>query len=277
MTLPTFLGIGVARGGTTWLHALLASHPDVYMPTQRKEIRYFDRDYDLGLDWYETFFPEPKLSTIYRAIGEISPQYYRCDACPERIFNTLPQCKLIIMLRNPVNRAYSHYGFFVQRRNFKGSFEDFLAFRPRALEHGYYSKYIMRYLRYYDRKEILVLLFEDAVTDVFNTKNTLANFLDIDIDKFPPDAGHGKVNASSMPKAQILYDLAARTARQLRKWRLEKVIDFVRRLGIERRLAKGNQLPPLSNGLARRLKEDYQEEFNDLERCLQIDLNCWKR
>ena len=54
MTLPTFLGIGVQRGGSTWLHTLLTSHPDVYLPTRRKEVRFFDRDYERGLKWYES-------------------------------------------------------------------------------------------------------------------------------------------------------------------------------------------------------------------------------
>lgn len=276
MTLPTFLGIGVARGGSTWLHALLASHPEVYMPTRRKEVRFFDRDYDFGLDWYETFFPPSKLTGQYQAIGEISPQYYRCEACPERIFKTLPKSKLIIILRHPVDRAYSHYGFFVQRRNYVGSFEDFLDSFPRALEHGFYSKFIERYLRYFDRSDILALLFEDAVSDVLTTKKTLANFLDIDVDKFPISAGSKKVNASSVPKTQLLYNFAAKTAGQFRKWHLERVIDYVRWVGIERWLAKGNSLPPLTKEVGKRLSQLYQDEFVDLEKCLQIDLSCWR-
>lgn len=49
---PTVIGIGVPRGGSTWLHNLLESHPDVAMPRQRKEIHYFDHNYDRGLEWY---------------------------------------------------------------------------------------------------------------------------------------------------------------------------------------------------------------------------------
>jgi hypothetical protein len=57
MTLPNFLGIGVAKAGTTWLTALLATHPDVYLPTKLKDIRYFNNYYDKGSDWYQSFFP----------------------------------------------------------------------------------------------------------------------------------------------------------------------------------------------------------------------------
>ncbi|MGD8869483.1 MAG: sulfotransferase, partial [Gemmatimonadales bacterium] len=141
MTLPNFLGIGAPRAGTTWLNTLLASHPDVFTPTVRDEINFFDYYYERGVEWYETLFPEPESAVRYRAIGEITPQYLECEECPERIFTLLPDSKLIVMLRHPVARAYSQYGLYVQRRNYKGSFEDFVAAKPRSLERGFYSRY----------------------------------------------------------------------------------------------------------------------------------------
>jgi len=277
MTLPTFLGIGAPRAGTTWLNTLLASHPNVYTPTLRDEINFFDQYYERGLGWYETLFPPPEQADKYQDIGEISPQYLECDECPERIFTTLPKSKLIVMLRHPVNRAYSQYGFFVQRRNYRGSFEDFLAARPRALERGFYSRYLKRYLRYFDGSQILALLFENAVVDIFKTKKTLADFLDIDVDKFPASAGSGKVNTSSVPTFQFLYGIVAKTGRQLRRWHLEPVVDFVMRTSIQRVLAKGSSLPPLNGELKRQLSQTYQDEFDELEECLQIDLSCWRK
>jgi len=276
MTLPTFLGIGVPRGGTTWLHTLLTSHPDVYMPTRRKEVRFFDRYYELGLGWYETFFCPPEQADRYQAIGEISPQYYECEECPERIFATLPEIKMIIMLRHPVNRAYSNYGFSVQRGNYRGSFEDFLATRPGMLEKGFYSRYLKQYLRYFDRTQILALLFEEVFIDIFKTQKTIANFLDIDVDKFPSSVTSGKVNSSSIPKFQFLSSFVVKTGRQLRRRHLEPVVDFVMRLGLQRILAKGNSLPPLDEELKKQLSQPYQDEFDELEQCLQIDLSCWK-
>jgi len=276
MTLPAFLGIGVPRAGTTWLHTLLASHPDVYTPTLRKEINFFDRYYDRGLSWYEALFPPPENAERYQAIGEISPQYCYCEQCPERIFNTLPESKLIVMLRHPVSRAYSQYGFFVQRRNYRGSFEDFLATRPRALEKGFYSRYLKRYLRYFDRTQILALIFEDAVIDILKTQRSLADFLNIAVDRFPPFAGSGRVNPSSVPTLQFLYGFVAVTGRQLRKWHLEPVVDFVVRTSMRRILAKGKPLPSLDEELKRQLSQSYQAEFDELEQCLQVNLSCWR-
>jgi hypothetical protein len=180
------------------------------------------------------------------------------------------------MLRHPVNRAYSNYGFVVQRRNYRGSFEDFLATRPNMLEKGFYSRYLKQYLRYFDRTQLLALLFEDAFIDIFKTKGTIANFLDIAVDKFPSSAASSKVNASSVPKFQFLYGFVVKTGRQLRRRNLEPLVDFVKRLGVDRILAKGDSLPPLDEELKKHLSQLYQDEFDELEQCLQIDLSCWK-
>jgi hypothetical protein len=276
MTLPTFLGIGVQRGGSTWLHTLLASHPDVYMPTRRKEIRFFDRYYDNGLGWYEGFFCPPEEASKYLAIGEISPEYYECEKCPERIYNTFPEIKLIMMLRHPISRAYSQYGFNVQRRNYRGSFENFLATRPRALEKGFYSRYLREYLHYFDRKQLLPLVFEDVFTDISKTKTKVADFLEISADKFPSSDNKEKVNASTVPTHQSLYGFVVKTGRKLRKRNLEPVVDFVMRLGIQRFLSKGEPLKPLDKDLKKRLSQVYQDEFDELEKCLQIDLSSWR-
>lgn len=276
MTLPTFVGIGAPRAGTTWLNILLASHLDVYTPTLRDEINFFDQYFDRGLAWYETLFSPPEGAERYLAIGEVTPQYLECEACPERIYTTLPESKLMVMLRHPVDRAYSQYGFFVQRRNYRGSFEDFVTERPRALERGFYSRYLERYLNYFDRTRILALVFEDAVQDVSGTKQALADFLGIDINRFPPDAGSSRVNPSSVPRFQFFYGLVAMTGRQLRRWHLEPVVDLVMRTRLPGILAKGDKLPRLDGELKQDLSQRYRDEFDALEQCMQVDLSSWR-
>jgi len=276
MTLPTFLGIGAPRAGTTWLHTLLASHPDVYMPTVRKEIRFFDLYYERGLGWYESFFCSREEAERYRGIGEISPQYLIGEACPQRIASTLPDCRLIVILRHPVDRAYSQYGFFVQRRNYRRSFEEFVRERPRALEKGFYSHYLHRYLRYFDRDRILTLVSEIAFADVAGTKASLAAFLGLDADRFPASAGRRRENTSTVPEHRSLYGLVARTGRRLRAWHLEPLVDLVTRSRVPAILGKGRPLPPLDPELKQRLGRRYDEELDELERCMRIDLSSWR-
>jgi hypothetical protein len=276
MTLPDFLGIGAPRAGTTWLNTLLASHPRVYTPSVRDEINFFDQYFDRGLEWYESLFPSGEKAGTYKAIGEVTPQYLECEECPERIFRTLPESKLIIMLRHPVNRAYSQYGFFVQRRNYRGSFQDFLGEKPRALERGEYGRYLKRYLRLFDRSQMLALVFEDAVADVAKTKRTLADFLEVAAEDFSPEAGRARVNPSSIPTFQALYGLVAQTGRRFRRWGLEPVVDFVMRTRVPGVLARGTSLPPIDEGLKRSLTKRFEDDFREVEQCLHIDLSSWK-
>jgi hypothetical protein len=274
VTLPTFVGIGVARGGTTWLHTMLSSHPDVSMPERRKEIRFFDRNHDRGADWYASFFCSDADASGFAAIGEISPQYYYCEACPERIATLLPEARLLLMLRHPVDRAYSHYGFVVQRRNFRGTFERFLAERPSMLDKGFYGRYLDRYLRYFDRARVLALVFERAVRDERSTQEALASFLGVSPAGFLPATG--KVNASTVPRFGSLSNVAVTTGRRLRGTRLESIVDLGARMGVRRAITAGRAMPRLDPGLRAQLSERYAQEFGDLESRYGIDVSCWR-
>jgi Sulfotransferase domain len=274
MTLPTFLGIGVPRAGTTWLHTLLSGHPEAYLPTRRKEVRFFDRHFDRGLEWYEGFFSPPEGTDGYGAIGEISPQYLYGEHCPARIASALPSAKLLVMLRHPVDRAYSQYGFLLQRRNYRGSFEDFLSTRPRALEMGRYSTYLRRYLDLFDRRQILPVVFEEAVPGGDTVRHELAAFLGISEGGFPVSTE--RVNASTMPRYPRIANLAVKTGRRLRKRHLESVVDLGGRLGVRRFMTSGTRVPKLDADLKRELSRRYLDEFDALEELLGIDLSLWK-
>jgi hypothetical protein len=273
VTLPTFLGIGVPRAGTTWLHTLLSAHPDVYLPTRRKEVRFFDRHHALGQAWYEEFFCPPDEAARYAAIGEISPQYLYCEECPERISALLPTAKLIVMLRHPVDRAYSQFGFVIQRRDFRGSFEEFVATRPRALEMGFYSRYLERYLRHVERSQILPIVFEDAISERSHVRRELAGFLGVSEGPFPEATD--RVNPSTVPRFRSLSSFAVKTGRRLRRHHLESLVDVAGRLGLRRLMTSGRRVPPLDRRLRRDMSEMYSEEFEELERAWGVDVGAW--
>jgi hypothetical protein len=274
MTLPTFIGIGVPRAGTTWLHQLLLAHPDVYLPSRRKEVRFFDRHHDEGQEWYEGFFCPPDQARRYSAIGEISPQYLYCDACPERIATLLPEAKLLVMLRHPVDRAYSQFGFVIQRRDFRGSFEEFVATRPRALEMGFYSRYLDRYLDHFDRRQIHPVLFEEAVSEGGAVRAELARFLGVAEELFP-DATE-RVNPSTVPRFRTISSAAVKIGRRMRRYKLEWLVDAAARMGLRRALTSGRRVSPLDPELRRSLSERYLTEFETLERSWGLDLGRWK-
>lgn len=276
MTLPTFLGIGVPRGGTTWLHTWLASHPDVCMPSQRKELRFFDRHFDKGPGWYETFFCSTEEAGRYRAIGEISPQYLYCHECPERIRTILPDAKLVLMLRHPVDRAYSNYGFTVKRGRYRGTFEDFVAERPSTLEWGFYSRYVRRYLEFFDKSRIFAMLFEETFAGLEEPRRRLAEFVGVSREGFPTDDVTKKVNESVVPSSRALSGLTTKAGRRLRRLGLEPIVDVTRRLGVQRLVARGAPLPKIDPDLRAELSRRYEDEFGELAACLDVDLSRWR-
>lgn len=277
MTLPTFLGIGVMRGGSTWLHELLASHPDVYVPTRRKAILFFNLYYDRGIDWYESFFPTGAEAGRYQVLGEITPTYIYDPDSPERIASVPSITKLLVIVRNPVNRAYSWYGLQIKNGHYSGSFEAFLTEYPQVIEHGFYSRYLKNYYRFFDKEQILVLIYEQATAYIPETKGSLAHFLGIAAERFPPDAGTRRINRSYLPRARLAYSLANKVAWDyLRyRWDFDWVVNLGKRLGIERLFGEAGPLPPMKEETRQYLGEIYKEEIMYLESLLQTDLNIW--
>lgn len=112
-TMPDFLVIGVMKGGTTSLFNYLSRHPQVNPPF-RKEIKFFDIHYPQGLGWYRAHFPLRRKMVAGTLTGEATPYYIFHPLAAQRIAKTLPQIKLITLLRNPVDRAFSHYNHMVR-------------------------------------------------------------------------------------------------------------------------------------------------------------------
>jgi hypothetical protein len=130
--LPDFLIIGAARCGTTSLYRYLTEHPCI-APAFRKEVSFFDVNFRRGLSWYRAQFP----SAVYRRYtearyglaltGEASPYYLFHPASPARVAATIPGARLLVLLRNPVERAYSHYYLQVRQGREPLRFEDAIA------------------------------------------------------------------------------------------------------------------------------------------------------
>lgn len=119
MNKPNFIGIGGMRCGTTWLDAMLRLHPDINMP-KKKEIHYFDWNYRKGDKWYLEQFPEGFT-------GEITPGYSILNKNRiKQVKKLLPDVKIILILRNPIERAYSHALFDFRKKNITPSDKDFI-------------------------------------------------------------------------------------------------------------------------------------------------------
>jgi len=200
---PDFIIVGGQRCGTTSLYNNLISNPDV-TPATQKEIHFFDNNYHKGLSWYKDKFKE-SLCT-----GEATPYYIFHPHSLRRISNDIPNVKIIILLRNPVERAYSHYWLAVRHKNEHLSFEDAIneedvrlkdEFDKMINDESYYSfvhqrfsylsrgKYIFQLknvFKYFKKNQIHIVGSENFFNEPSNTLKQISKFLEIsDNYKFP--------------------------------------------------------------------------------------------
>ncbi|KPQ39004.1 MAG: Sulfotransferase domain [Phormidium sp. OSCR] len=179
--LPNFLGIGAQRSGTTWLDAMLRSHPQIGMPRDTKELMFFDCKYkSLDIKAYQSFFNGCSYS-IHKSIGEITPGYlwtspfnsgiYEFNEdrvnIPQRVHNDLgSDVKLLVVLRDPVKRAISAYLHHLSKNriNVKDSILD-IGKRFGILHMGFYSKHLFHWMKHYPTDCFDISIHENILED----------------------------------------------------------------------------------------------------------------
>jgi len=205
--LPDFIIIGAGQSGTTSLYDYLSQHPNI-LPASRKEINFFDYYFDKGPLWYRSFFPFSwEVNRLKRKFnenfitGEATPHYLFNPFAPSRIFKTIPKVKLILILRNPVDRAYSHYKKDIRLGRQTLSFDELIKHQENitkvtndknTLRSDFYNDYNSLYfarglyvnqlkdwLRIFSKNQFLVLRTEDLNNDISNTCNNVFEFLDL--------------------------------------------------------------------------------------------------
>ena len=167
--LPNAVIVGAMKCGTTTLNAWLRHHPDVAFSAV-KEVHFFDNNYNRGIGWYRSYFPLLEMLGRPKCVLEATPAYIqRAPKVAERMHRHIPNARLILMLRDPVKRAISHYGHRVSNGLEKRSMEEALlsAEGPDAgtrnfyKTRGLYAEKLSAFLSYYDQSRVLVLKSEE--------------------------------------------------------------------------------------------------------------------
>ncbi len=179
--LPNFLVIGAQRCATSWMYFCLKEHPDIFLPFI-KEVHYFCDFYEKGFVWYERYF---NICKGQKAIGEISPSYLYSEKAPERISRDLKDVRLIVCLRNPIDRAYSQYKKHLRAGTQTKSFEEAMEADPQYIERGYYFQQISRYLEFFPREKLLILFYDDLMNNPLVFLKNIFSFLEVDANFVP--------------------------------------------------------------------------------------------
>jgi sulfotransferase family protein len=276
VTLPSFLVIGAQRGGTTLLHRILDSHPEVYVPYRRKEIHFFDWYFDRGIQWYSKFFPPSHEALRYRAIGEATPDYMFDPRVPGRIHATRPDCRFVLSLRNPIARAFSWYRFCLRSVNEQRPPDQFFLQEKQCLQRGRYSEQLARYFALFPRDAFLILIYEELVADPRPQLEALANFLRLSRGwPDPSSLVQQQFNASEIPRFRAAFARAQRFGEFLTRNDLDWIVRLARQARIPQMFGKRTSTPQLSDRTQRTLAEYYADEVVTLEKMLGRRLDLW--
>lgn len=215
-----FLICGAQKGGTTALYDYLEGHPDICM-ADKKEVHYFDVDHFFNdqpdYSKYHSFF-KPKRT--HKILGEATPIYMYWNDAPERIFEYNPQMKIIILLRNPIERAYSHWNmerskgldklpFWDAIKSEKERCRESLPFQQRVysyIDRGFYLKQLKRVWSFFPKESVLILKSDDLKNKPDVTIDSVCGFLQVKhLDNTPVINSNSVPYESSMSEAERNY------------------------------------------------------------------------
>lgn len=293
MTLPNFIIIGPAKCGTTSLCHYLQQHPDIYL-SPAKEPRFFAPEFyaappnklvrkgarreQMNLQEYQSLFRDV---TTEKAIGEASTEYMFFPKSPHRIKELIPQAKLITVLRNPCDRAFSAYCY--QRRDGAEnlSFEEALkAEEKRSREYwrpgwlykkaGFYYEQISRYSELFSPQQLKIFLYEELNQNPLGTLKNIFSFLEVD-SGFIPDLS--RKNISSVPQNMLVNKMLVPSSpiSFLKPYLPDQLRTMLRNIRERNRKPK----PDLPDELRETLVKTYEEDILKLQDYIQRDLSSW--
>jgi hypothetical protein len=266
--IPNFVCIGAPRAGTTWLYRKLKYHKDVYVPESKKELNYFNENYGKGLDWYKKYF---RRSGKFSSVGEISPSYLYSPLSAYRMSKVKKIKKILIILRDPIERTLSHYKYLIKRNNIKRSFSHFVNEYPKAIEQSLYYNNILSYLNHFNRKNIKILIFEEVFEEVDKALREVEKFLEIDSEKFPDTDKNEKINNSNIPRFGRVYSTMISLNEFLLKIGLEGASKIAKNSGIKK-IFEGkskNKNISIESSIKKDMAEFYKEDVRKIEKNLR--------
>lgn len=267
--LPHFVIIGAVKGATTWIHNQLQDNSAIFLPGP--EPHFFSQHFDRGLDHYRQIFAAAKTGQM---LGEKSADYLAHPDAAKSMATILPDARLIVQLRNPVDRAYSDYKMLYRRGTVTDRPEAYLDGRatewPRFLEDGLYARHLTRWLDHFDAEQLQVLLFEDVTSAPTDTVAAVCRHIGAPY-RYSSAVGARSRNDSS---AQFL-PLPIRTMLSSLKPAARPLRGNVAFEGVRRVFAREIRYPPLADTLRQRMVDYYARDVERLSALIGRDLGHW--
>lgn len=205
---PNFLYIGTSKAGSTWIFKVLSWHPQIYM-FPGKDLGFFTSNFDNGWEWYRrNFRPRPE----HQVIGEVAHSYMVSEAATDRIHSLMPDAKLMVCLREPVQRIFSQYLDGLKNGKMTGTLEEELERTPSLINRSRYGTHMARYLEKFPRENVHFASFDELVKTPELFARRMFEFLGVDTPELPAKLME-KVLPAGKPRVRSLAMAAKAVAR----------------------------------------------------------------
>jgi len=284
-----FVGVGARKAGTTWIADCLWEHPEICM-SQPKEVNYFNeilttllgvpnKNFGKPLEWYMKHYVHCKMGAIK---GEYCISYLKDPKAAHAIHSVFPETKIIIGLRDPVDRAYSDYNMFhhyVSRDN-SATFEEAIRKNENYLKSSLYAEDLERYMGLFGKDRVHCILLDDIKKDPNAVVSHLYAYLDVD-PAFQPQVLWTSSNESKAARFRYFGRFVFHFKRFLVRLRLNELLEFLKKTGLDQSLMKIGAKEQAFGKVNPRTRRDLIPYFiADIERVeslLQRDLSAWKQ
>lgn len=267
--------VGPPRTATTWLHRVLEGHAG--LPRYTNEMPFFSSDsYRRGLEWYGRYFSHCPPG---RPIVDVAPDYFGSELARERVARDLGGCRVICILRDPVERSYSYYKLMRRQAWTKLDFESALLRHRRLSDDNRYAHHMAQWWERLGRENVLVCLYDDLALDPQGYVDRICAFIGIPGFAVSDSAvATARVNAiGRAPRSHKLAQNARHVADWLRARRMYRTTRLLGVCGLWSFCYDGGQeFPALDPALEARLRERFAPEIEAVERLLGRDLSSWK-
>lgn len=272
------VGIGAQKAGTSWLFRCLAEHPEIEVSRapESKELNFFNHNYDFGYDWLHQWFSQSPGMRV-----EFTTRYLADATVPARVHRYNPEMKLVVALRDPVDRALSHHQHeYGERRTTRMDFWEALDANPAYIEYGMYWRCLQPWLDRFPQEQIHTIIYDDIVSEPDEVIRRLYSFAGMDRAFLPRSLDH-RVNPARDYRSIHLDWLKRSGTRATRAAFGERAVAGLRRIGVGKAIAALNEVersPSLrfdSVAIRPRLTPLFADDIQSLAKWLGRDLTGW--
>lgn len=286
-----FIGIGAARASTTWIYECLKEHPEICF-SQKKETYFFDNDseYRKGMSYYCSLFEKCQENKIK---GEYCATYLSNSKAAQRIKKYFPDVKIIVCLRDPVKRAYSHYLYDKAEKRIDFDFSSALKKDKKYINYGLYYANLIPYFKNFPKNNILIMIYEDIKKNPQRFISRVYDFLNVDSEYIPSSLGK-KVNPTT-EKAFFIPSLNVKSVRKttdkfksyslgkliinfLKFFKVNRISNYILRKNVKGHLKRqAVKMPEINKNDRKYLIKIFSPDIAKLEKLIGKKLDCWDK